>query len=264
MKQRIVTGVLAGSLYLALLLIGSIPFALLCTAIAVICFMELAAMKKFRPYSAEVLISAACVAAVVLDALFQREAPFTAHFVRILLILVLLLMSGLVFSTHRFHFDRAAHLILSVFYISFSFYLLVMLRFESLVLILFVQITIWATDSGAYFIGRKWGRHKLSPSISPNKTKEGAIGAVAVALIAAIVFQMIVRDPFFSSWQKLVSVTLIISVLGQLGDLVESAIKRSFGVKDSGSILPGHGGLFDRFDSLIFVLPILYLIGVIG
>ncbi|RYM07155.1 phosphatidate cytidylyltransferase [Sporolactobacillus sp. THM7-7] len=264
MRQRIITGVLAGALYLVVLVIGSIPFTLLATVIAVIAYMELAAMKKLGVFSPEVLIGALCVSAIVLGAWPGDDVFPDRRFVGALALLILLLLSATVFTRNRFRFDHAAHLLLSAFYISFSFYLLVRLREESLALLLFVQVTIWATDSGAYFIGRKWGRHKLAPRVSPNKTREGFFGAIAAALLVAVFFQLAAGDPLFSDWWVLLFVTLVVSVAGQLGDLAESAIKRYFGVKDSGNILPGHGGLFDRFDSLIFVMPILYLIGVVS
>src|SRR5690606_27483192 len=113
------------------------------------------------------------------------------------------------------------------------------------------------TDSGAYFIGRALGRKKLWPEISPKKTVEGAIGGIASALVLTVIFQWI--HPLFA-FPKAIAAALIIAVFGQMGDLVESALKRHYGVKDSGNILPGHGGILDRFDSLIFVFPILHVL----
>src|SRR5690606_996650 len=116
----------------------------------------------------------------------------------------------------------------------------------------------WATDTGAYFFGRAFGKHKLWPTISPKKTIEGAIGGIISACIVGISFHLIY--PFEHSFWMIVLVTILVSMVGQLGDLVESAYKRYFGVKDSGNILPGHGGILDRFDSLLFVVPFLHLI----
>lgn len=262
MKQRIMTGILAGALYIAFLLIGSVPFAVFITAIAVIAYTELAVMKKMALRSPGVVIGALFVALFVLGACLPH-ALSAFLWLRLLAALSLLLVILVVFSKNRFHIDQAAHLFFSVFYIGFAFFLLVHLRFEGLLLVFFIQIVIWSTDSGAYFVGRKWGKTKLAPHISPNKTIEGAIGAIIVALIIACLFQLVIHEPLFSSWWLLSVITVVISVFGQLGDLAESAIKRYFQVKDSGKILPGHGGLFDRFDSLIFILPILYLIHVI-
>lgn len=264
MKLRVITGTLAGGLFVAVMAVGSVPFTLLSAAIAVICYMELAAMKKLPLLSPGVLMGAFCVAGIVLGTLLPSEDAFGLLFIKLLAALVLLFVGTTVFSKNRFHFEQAAYLLMSVFYIGFSYHLLVHVRLSSFSLAFFVLVIIWATDSGAYFIGRRWGRHKLAPKISPKKTKEGAVGALFTALIAAVLFQFVLRDPIFPSWWLLLLVTLLIATFGQLGDLGESALKRYYGVKDSGNILPGHGGLLDRFDSLIFVLPILYLIGVIN
>jgi phosphatidate cytidylyltransferase len=115
---------------------------------------------------------------------------------------------------------------------------------------------IWATDSGAYFIGKATGKRKLWPEISPNKTVEGSIGGVASALIIAVLFVLL--TDINASVISLMAITVVLSIFGQIGDLVQSAFKRHFNVKDSGNILPGHGGILDRFDSLLFVLPLLH------
>lgn len=263
MKQRIVTGFIAGAAYLAFLFIGSFPFSIFAAAIAVIAFMELTAMKKMPFFSPGVLAGALAVAVTVLSAPFIGGHGFIQFVIRLLIVLILCLLCIVVFSKNQFQVEEASYIFLSVFYISLPFFLLVHLRLESLVTVLFVQITVWATDSGAYFAGRMLGRHKLAPHISPKKTIEGSVGAVLTALAAVLIFQAVVRSPVFSSWGILLAAAFIISILGQMGDLAESAIKRFFGVKDSGTLLPGHGGLLDRFDSLIFVLPILYLMGMI-
>lgn len=263
MRQRVITGLLYGAVYLALLWIGSIPFALLIAAIAVISYLELAELNKLRASSPAVLVGAVAVATIVAGALVSPNV-FQNLWLKLFVTLALLLISVSVMTKNKFSFAQSAYLFLSVFYISIPFYLLVRMRIDSLELVLFVQIVMWATDSGAYFVGRKFGKNKLAPNISPNKTKEGSAGAVLFALITALLFQLIVGEPLFTSWLALTGVTLLISVFGQIGDLAESAIKRFYGIKDSGNILPGHGGLLDRFDSLIFVLPLLYIFGLIG
>jgi len=113
----------------------------------------------------------------------------------------------------------------------------------------------WSTDTGAYFSGRFWGRHKLSPLISPNKTVEGAMGGTVLCVI--VVFSM---QGFLPSVPilYLLLVGASASLAGQVGDLLESAVKRWAGVKDSGSLIPGHGGILDRFDSLTLVAPLVY------
>lgn len=264
MKQRIVTGAVAGGVYLGLLLIGSYPFALLAAAIAVVAYFETAHIKNLHRFSLPVVTGGLAVVIIVAAASFPLEETFSFIIVRLAIVLALLLISMTVFSRNRFSFESAAYLFFSALYIAVPFYLLVRTRNESLALILFIQITMWATDSGAYFIGRQFGRHKLAAHISPNKTIEGSLGAIVSAFVTAAIIQWFCGKSLFSSWLPFVASVAVISILGQLGDLAESAVKRFYGVKDSGTILPGHGGLFDRFDSLIFILPVLYLLGLLG
>jgi len=114
---------------------------------------------------------------------------------------------------------------------------------------------VWATDIGAYLIGRQFGSHLLAPRVSPKKTVEGSLGGLLLSIVVALVFWHIVGG---ASWLTYIIAALIIGVSAQIGDLCESAVKRSAGVKDSGKIIPGHGGILDRFDSLIFALPLMY------
>ena len=119
-----------------------------------------------------------------------------------------------------------------------------------------VLIIVWTFDSMAYLFGSKFGKHKIHQKISPNKTWEGFIGGTVVALIAGILYSLIFKQLTILNWE---SIALIVVVFGTLGDLFESIIKRRLKVKDSGTILPGHGGLLDRFDSLLFVIPVVYV-----
>ncbi len=114
------------------------------------------------------------------------------------------------------------------------------------------------SDSGAYFSGRYFGRHKLCPAVSPKKTIEGAVGGIGSAAVAALVFGcwLLDRPQLF----LLLAIAVFLSLLGVIGDLTESVIKRGAGVKDSGSCLGGHGGILDRIDSLLFAIPALYYI----
>jgi phosphatidate cytidylyltransferase len=167
-----------------------------------------------------------------------------------------LFLTYTVISKNRFTFDDVAYSMLSALYVGIGFYYFIETRIEGLTYIFFALFIIWATDSGAYFIGRAFGKHKLWPEISPKKTVEGSIGGILSALLIAFIFSM------FSDWNvpalQLYGTTAILSIFGQIGDLVESALKRHYGVKDSGNLLPGHGGILDRFDSLLFVLPIMH------
>jgi len=123
-------------------------------------------------------------------------------------------------------------------------------------LVLFLAIVTWAGDTGAYYAGTLWGKHLLAPSISPKKTIEGVCGGAGLALIVAFVGHASFVPEL--SLQDAVILGLLLTLAGLLGDLWESAIKRRTGIKDSGNILPGHGGMLDRLDSLLFTAPAFY------
>jgi phosphatidate cytidylyltransferase len=120
-------------------------------------------------------------------------------------------------------------------------------------LIISVLASIWVGDSAAYYGGTALGKHKLFPRVSPNKSWEGAVFGFIFSVGTMILAKLIVLD--FLSWNNVIAIGVIIGIIGQIGDLVESLLKRDAGVKDSSSIIPGHGGVFDRFDSLLFVAP---------
>lgn len=131
------------------------------------------------------------------------------------------------------------------------------------VLVFFPIVLTWVSDSGAYFAGRAFGRRKLMPAVSPGKTVAGAIGAVVVSMMGAWVYNDMVMRPVaelaLAPWTALIFGATI-SVVGQVGDLVESLFKREAGVKDSSTFFSAHGGVLDRLDSLYFAIPVSYLI----
>lgn len=122
--------------------------------------------------------------------------------------------------------------------------------------VLLLLATVWASDTGAYFTGRAFGKRKLSPVVSPNKTWEGAIGGLVASFVAA--YTVVALSPIELRLDWLAGLVFPAAILGQLGDLCESLIKRSTGVKDSGKIIYGHGGILDRVDALIFAGPYVY------
>jgi len=124
-------------------------------------------------------------------------------------------------------------------------------------LVFFLVLVVWLGDAGAYYVGKKFGRHALSPHISPKKTIESGMGGIAVSVLTAVVIQL----TFFSEFPLVHAIIagIVLSIAGLIGDLAESMWKRSAAVKDSGTLIPGHGGFLDRFDSVFFTTPILYV-----
>lgn len=152
---------------------------------------------------------------------------------------------------------RAALLALGVFYIFAPFRCAVLLHGANPHWLMYGLLISWVGDTGAFYIGRRWGRHRLAPRISPGKSWEGGIASVALATVAGALYTgWFLPDV---AWWEAAVLSAALNALGQTGDLAESAMKRGAGVKDSGSLLPGHGGLLDRVDSTLFVLPSLYI-----
>jgi phosphatidate cytidylyltransferase len=174
--------------------------------------------------------------------------------------------------------------VFGLIFIALSLAFLVCMRGDSLTkpLIIFVLFSVWAGDIAAYYVGRSFGRHKLAPVVSPNKSWEGAVASVVASLVVAIlVFHF--RDqienlfsgpkwlranlifppgtkPHFMAlpWAHVLGIGILTNVAAQFGDLFESALKRGAGVKDSGTLLPGHGGVLDRIDALLFAIPVVW------
>ena len=152
-------------------------------------------------------------------------------------------------------------------------------QWQGAMMLLYLLLLVWAGDIFAYFVGKPFGRHRMAPRISPHKTWEGAVASLAASVIVGVLlFQGAVplssrllelglierKDGVFSASQfslaQVIGVSIVLNVAAQLGDLVESLVKRGAGVKDSGAILPGHGGMLDRIDALLFAAPVLWII----
>ncbi|HDP74993.1 MAG TPA: CDP-archaeol synthase [Bacteroidales bacterium] len=160
--------------------------------------------------------------------------------------------------------QNIAFTMLGIFYIALPFSLMNFITINgssySMVynpnILLGILFLVWANDTGAYVVGVSMGKHKMIPRISPKKSWEGFVGGIAITLLAAWVIAMFFEEVTLKHW---LAIGLISSFMAVLGDLVESMFKRSIGVKDSGKFLPGHGGLLDRFDALLMVLPMVYV-----
>lgn len=261
MKQRIITGIVAGAGFLGMIYLGGIPFALLIVLLALIGMRELLKMKRIPIFSLRSGIGFLFVLLLVLPAAWLEAGFGEIDRLEIFLLLIVAMLALTVLTKNKFTFDEAGFTILASVYVGFGFYYFIFARFldNGMELIFFILLLVWSTDSGAYFAGRSLGKHKLWPEISPKKTIEGSIGGIVLAFIVGLIYNTYI--PVFENIITTVLCILVVSVAGQLGDLVESAFKRHYEVKDSGHVLPGHGGILDRFDSLIFVMPILYLFG---
>ena len=196
--------------------------------------------------------------------IFVPYLPIHSFFIKLLLALSLSgsvqLLLNLLFKRNKYPINFIQKFDICVRYLLFSFTFLILLPFVNGVyeqsVILTLIILIWVNDSFAFFVGKNLGKRKLFESVSPKKTIEGFFGGVLFSLIAAFILSFFCD---FLSLTNLIVISLIASILGTAGDLVESKFKRQANTKDSGNIMPGHGGILDRLDSLLFVAPFVYL-----
>ena len=163
-----------------------------------------------------------------------------------------------VFQKQASFFESVGRQLLTVWYLPlfFPFFVLIRSANDGLLWIFFLLAVNYAGDTGAFYVGRTWGRHKLAPLVSPKKTIEGSLGGLAANGMVALAFKLTVFGDV--PWFEMIGLGLLAGIVGQLGDLLESMIKRAARVKDSGTLFPGHGGILDRIDSLLLSAPGIY------
>lgn len=261
MKTRTITAVIALLLFLPVVIIGSWPLLILVYLMAITGLYEILKMNRIHIFSLPGILSLIALGMVLIPQ--ESYSPTIADFqLEIIVALALVMLSTTVVSKNRFNFVDMSFCVMAVAYIGIGFMYFFETRESGLIYILYALLIVWLTDTGAYLFGKAFGRRKLWPQISPNKTIEGSLGGTLVSVIIPIVFVM--TGLMDGSLWLLIPFTIILSIFGQMGDLVESALKRHFDVKDSGTFLPGHGGILDRFDSFIFVLPLMNILPIIS
>lgn len=262
MKQRVITAIVALIIFIPVIIAGGLWIDWFAAFLAAVGISEVFLMKKQILVSVDFVLSLLATLTITVPNSFFNFLPNNITRWGVFYALVMLLLTWTVLSKNKTTFDDIGVYTLASLYIGTGFHYMAALRNGSashgLWRLLFVFVVVWTTDTAAYLVGRKIGKHKLWPVISPNKTWEGSIGAVIFAVVITAVYVNIA--PVGWSKSTLIISSFFLSIVGQMGDLVESAYKRFYGVKDSGKILPGHGGILDRFDSTLFVLPIVALI----
>lgn len=258
MKVRIISAIVALAIVIPLIILGGYPFAIGVGVISVIAYKEILDLKKSHKEIPNVVkvLGLIAVLYLVLGNYGINSLDFAVSYPRILLPLMLLLVPTIFYKKDKYTTKDAFNLLGSTYLVGMIFNLLIIIRnIDVYLLIYLVSISIF-TDTFAYLIGCLIGKHKMCPTISPNKSWEGAVaGLIGGSAIATIIYSNLVGT--FSI--KVLLVTIILSMVGQLGDLFFSKIKRENDIKDFSNIMPGHGGILDRLDSIAFVI-IVYVI----
>lgn len=254
MKERVISAIIALVIVIPIIIIGGLTFKIAVALIAAVGFWELARFKNEQRKTPILMriIGLCSLLAVILSA--SNENGFTIDFKLITLIIFLTLIP-LVFyhDNKKYNITDALFIIGSVFFLGIAFnYLIVVRAFDLDYLIFLLLITIF-TDIFAYITGMLIGRHKMVPSISPKKTWEGFIGGTTLGVFISTVFYMSAFE-YTGSILILILIITFLSIIGQMGDLVFSSIKRYYNKKDFSNIMPGHGGILDRLDSILFVM----------
>ncbi len=262
MKTRLITGAISGALFLIVLFIPwSVALTITTSFICGLAVYEMLTVTKVVQHRG--LEAAAIVFAVVAPFFSRMNGGWV-------FVLCLLYALALVLLTIRYHevvtIDKVGMVFLLSVLVSVSLSGLSYLRTagerdsDGLFYVFLALLMAWITDIGAYFVGTFFGKHKLCPRISPKKTVEGLFGGIAVSIVISLLAGLIYESAVLKgaahvSYGEIFVLALICAPLSVIGDLFASIIKRRCGVKDFGNFFPGHGGMMDRFDSLMFVLP---------
>lgn len=268
MKTRIITAIVAILILIPVLIFSdTVIFPIAFGLLAMVAVWEmLSCVGVFKKWPVSVLSFVASAAAMAGAGYLSRIGEVD-RFLQLLLIFtyvyLFLMLTFAVFSKGKLPVSDALTAAGMVFFIIFGFSSVILLREEPHggYLYLLIFLSAWITDTGAYFTGVFFGKHKLIPDVSPKKTVEGAIGGIIFCVLTFVVFGLIVGQiaDVTPHYVRLALVGAVVSVVSMIGDLIASLIKRKFGVKDYGWIFPGHGGVMDRFDSVLATAPFLFM-----
>ena len=268
MLKRIITSIVAIIILLPVIYFSEtvvLPlFAVLCTLIAVLEMLKCCNLLKLWALSVPFMLLSS---APLFCWLWKGTQTLISAGVVVMLMLALYLFALLVFMHEKIQLQDVCVAFLTCFYIIAAFTGIVYLRYlegSGAYVYLLCFIGAWVTDIFAYFTGRFFGKHKLIPEISPKKTVEGSVGGTLFCILAMLLYGFIInrvaKDAISANYLILGISGFLISIVSQIGDLTMSAVKRHYGIKDFGKIFPGHGGMLDRFDSVMAVSVVLIAI----
>lgn len=275
MKTRVLTGLLIIAVMTAIILVSNtviypIAISILATIAAYEVLKAINMKDKYLVSVPAYMISAVMplLAYVLCNILGKNETVFILVLAFVLFVYMMWLFIVSVFSRGAISYAAVSSAMVTTIYVSACFSSLVILRYIDrigLFCLGMVLIGAWISDVCAYFTGMLFGKHKLIPEVSPKKTVEGAVGAVVCTTLAMVLYGLLVSvfTDLVPNYIVLAVSGAVLSVTGQVGDLLASVIKREHGVKDYGTLLPGHGGIMDRFDSVLAVSCVAMIISLI-
>ena len=262
MKQRILTAIIMVLIGVPIVVYGNVPVLILGLVLSLVAVREMIAMKDTvskTPMEIKIFTMLA-VLVVVFNSFNFKTLAFNGGdtFGTGPLAIILFILFIVAMARKDFTLKDAGYYLLTIFYIGLTFHSLLFIRFLGLNLLLFMILVVAVTDSGAYFCGKKFGKHKLAPRVSPNKTIEGSFGGTVLGVVIGTLFGSLTG--ISTNVGLLILLSVVVAIVGQLGDLVASSMKREFGIKDFGNLFPGHGGVLDRFDSHLYASLALYIL----
>ncbi len=259
LKERILSAVVLIPLAFALLYLGGWWFTALVVLFGILASYEAYAMLRRKGYRPFTYWGMAVVVGLVLLVARDPQERWLPH--ALTLVVLLTLVRALAHRTEAPATDWALTVAVALYLGGLMRYALLLREYTNgLQWVVAALLTTWITDTGAYFVGLSIGKHRMAPRLSPKKTWEGAIGGWIIGVLGAVLVGWVLL-PFLTLWQMVV-LGVVVSTVAPFGDLAESMFKRQCGVKDSGNLIPGHGGALDRIDSLLFVFPVVYWLAV--
>ena len=245
MKQRIISGVALLVLLLPCVYIGGLPLQILLILVSLIGVFEILSICN-RP-KAKLYLYPLIAIFVLYSVLFEAQLLISSE-VMIIFLLILLTCGVLDVSLQ---WNRICYYFVASVLVAMGFHMIYQIRLiYGFNYLLLLALATFGSDTGAYFVGRQFGKHKLNPRLSPKKTIEGSIGGIVVGTVFSVLFGTYFQIDM--NIMVMIIVCMILTMTGQVGDLTFSSIKRNFEVKDFSQLIPGHGGILDRFDSILF------------
>lgn len=241
MKKRIMSGILMAIIFIPCFLFGGYFFAILTGLLGVLALTELISLKKYHNEIPSLMVF---ISMILLLLLIFGDFQIALTF--------LVLFLPCLFYKEKYQYQDALYLSSYVLFLGFLFNRFLFIRENNLYDFIYLILLAVFTDIFAMFIGRCFGKHKCSPTISPYKTWEGSIGGTIVGTLVATTFYFMAIGN--ENCIQIILMTIILSIIGQLGDLIFSKIKRENQIKDFSNLIPGHGGILDRLDSLLFII----------